>query len=118
MLESKEWTDDIEETVVSGGDADEFAPAWSADGRRIVFVARADAQSQSEIYTIQADGKERRQLTHNQVDDLAPVWSAKGDWIAFVSYAHGNAELLYMDGNGEGQQRITRTDAADTQPDW
>ena len=118
VLESSDWTDDIEETAVSGTDADEFDPSWSADGRRIAFVSRADGQSPSEIYTVQTDGKDRQQLTHNQVDDLAPAWSDKGDWIAFVSYAHGNAEILYMAGNGEGQQRITRTDAADTQPDW
>ena len=118
-LKSKDWTSDIEETAVSSTDADEFAPSWSADGRRIAFVSRADdGDSQSEIYTAQADGDDRQQLTHNKVDDLEPAWSAGGDWIAFVSYAHGNAEILYMQGNGEGQQRVTRTAAADTQPDW
>lgn len=119
VLESRDWTaDDIEETAAASTDADEFAPSWSADGRRIAFVSRDDGDGQSEIYTVRVDGDDRTQLTHNQVDDLEPAWSAGGDWIAFVSYAHGDAEILYMKGNGEGQQRVTRSAAADTQPDW
>ena len=58
---SDNWADDTDEIAISDVDHDEFAPAWSADGRRLAFVVRFD--DQSEIFTVLVDGSERRQLT-------------------------------------------------------
>ena len=114
--ESDDWTEDTDEVAVAQSDEDEFAPAWSSDGRRLAYVARV--KEQTEIFTVRVDGSEREQLTQNTADDLMPAWSQNGDHIAFVSYAYGNAEILYMKGDGSEQMRLTRSDGADTHPDW
>ena len=113
---SDSWTDDTDELAVSDEDYDEFAPAWSADGRRLAFVVRFD--DQSEIFTVRVDGSERERLTQNTADDAMPDWSQTGDQIVFVSYAYGNAEILYMNHDGTEQMRLTVGDTTDTQPDW
>lgn len=114
--ESDDWTEDTDELAVAQEDEDEFAPAWSSDGRRLAYVAQV--REQTEIFTVRVDGSEREQLTQNTADDLMPAWSQSGDYIAFVSYAYGNAEILYMKGDGSEQMRLTRSDGADIHPDW
>ncbi len=117
---SDDWADDTDESALAKTERDEFGLAWSPDGRKLAFVARLDGQTdgQTEIFTTLADGSERKQLTQNTKDDLMPVWSQQGDRIAFVSYAYGNSEILYMDGDGAGQMRLTNDNRNSSQPDW
>ena len=63
-------------------------PAWSPDGKTIVFAMRpagsAD-ENESEIYTIAADGSGLKRLTDAPGDDSHPHWSADGRRIFFNS---------------------------------
>ena len=59
------------------------APAWSPDGRTIVFVSWRDGNG--EVYAMDADGSTPRNLTRNPAKDVRPAWSPDGRRIAFVS---------------------------------
>jgi TolB protein len=48
-------------------------PAWSPDGRKIVFV-RLLARGNSELFVMNADGTHQRRLTFNPGTDSAPDW--------------------------------------------
>ena len=63
--------------------ADDFAPAWSPDGRRIAFVSNRDGND--EIYVMNADGTAVTRLTMNPGEDGGPIWSPDGKQILFVS---------------------------------
>lgn len=76
-------------------EAEDFAPAWSPDGRRIAFVSTrtrlpdvptVNAAPAEEIYVMNADGTDQRRVTRNTHLDLAPEWLPDGR-IAFVSCA-------------------------------
>jgi TolB protein len=47
--------------------------AWSPGGRKIAFVGYKSGNS--EIYIINADGSEQRNLTNNPAYDGSPAWS-------------------------------------------
>ena len=47
-------------------------PVWSPDGTRIAFDSTRDGDY--EIYVINADGTNLRQLTNNTHDDIQPDW--------------------------------------------
>jgi Tol biopolymer transport system component len=48
-----------------------FGPTWSADGRRIIFAEVAPG-GQSDLWTIKADGSDRRRLTNSPEFELSP----------------------------------------------
>jgi TolB protein len=48
------------------------APAWSPDGKEIVFVRSLGANR--ELYLMRADGTQQRRLTVNPGLDLVPDW--------------------------------------------
>ena len=52
------------------------APAWSRDGRTIVFVSWRDGNG--EVYAMDADGSSPRNLTQDPAKDAGPAWSPDG----------------------------------------
>lgn len=67
-----------------GGDP--VTAVWSPDGKSIAFAMRPDGvqgPSESDIFVIDADGSNPRNLTHAPGDDAHPHWSGDGKRIFF-----------------------------------
>ena len=84
---------------MTSGDYDDSAPAWSPDGERIAFVsnrtAEPDANYNTDIFTVSADGSNLVKLSRNPGEDRSPVYSPSGDHIAYVSAVDTDA-LVYV----------------------
>ncbi|MCD6506479.1 PD40 domain-containing protein [Candidatus Poribacteria bacterium] len=57
------------------------------------------------IYTMNPDGTELRQLTDDNIS-IFPRWSPDGRYIAYISGPDGNQELWVMRGDGSGKRRL------------
>ena len=83
---------------------------------RIAF--QSDRDRNYEIYVMDDDGKNQRNLTNHPDRDLAPSWSPDGTRIAFQSDRDGNYEIYVMDADGGNQQNLTNDPKADSSPSW
>jgi len=79
---------------ITSGDFDDSEPAWSPDGKQLVFSSNRstpdpDRTYNSDIWVAAADnsdkGKHLTQITTNPGPDRSPAWSPDGKWIAFIS---------------------------------
>lgn len=61
-----------------------YYPAWSPDGKEIVF--QSDRDGQWDLWKIPAAGGTPGRLTHDPEFDYQPSWSPDGRWIV---YGHG-----------------------------
>ncbi len=66
------------------------APAWSPDGRRIVFVTHDIGLS--EIWSVAPNGEDLKRVWHGQKHFFDPVFSPDGKYL-FFSAASGNFRL-------------------------
>ena len=83
---------------------------------RIAFVS--DRDRNYEIYLMDDDGKNQRNLTNHPDRDLAPSWSPDGTRIVFMSERDGNGEIYMMDADGGNQQNLTNHPDRDYSPSW
>ena len=67
-------------------------------GDLIAFTS--DRDGDYEIFVMNADGSEVRQLTDNDDDDGLPAWSPDGKRIAFTSDRDGDDEIFVMNADG------------------
>jgi Tol biopolymer transport system component len=58
-------------------------PAWSPDGKQIVFTGYDGGLS--DLFIVNADGSDLRRLTNDKYADLQPAWSPDGKTIAFAT---------------------------------
>lgn len=79
---------------------------------RIVFSHEGD------VYTMNADGSDRRRLTDHPDLDFDPVWSPDGTRIAFRSHRDGDEEVYVMNADGSEQVNLTQSPGADYSPAW
>lgn len=77
---------------VTHGTMDAMTPAWSPDGTQIAFTGGGShsggSSSESpplDIYVMDADGSNVRQLTDTRISDRNPVWTPDGSTIVFSS---------------------------------
>ena len=70
-------------------------PMFSPDGRRIAFVERHKG-SNSDIWLIDADGKNRTQLTTESVTNSQPNWFPDGEIITYASTRDGRRKIFGM----------------------
>ncbi len=86
--------------------ADDYLPVWSPDGRKIAFTSTRDGNA--EIYSMNADGSDAKNLTQNSAFDEFPEWSPDGTKIAFRSKRQGGINKIYiMDADGANVRRVT-----------
>jgi len=64
--------------------------AWSPDGRWLAF-SRYDADYNSDIWIVSADGGEPVNVTRHPEYDKNPVWSADGTMLAWETTRHNHA---------------------------
>jgi TolB protein len=89
---------------------------WSPDGKKIAFVSYRDENY--EIYVMDADGKNQRNLTKNPATDMHPSWSPDGQRIVFRSICAGHQEIYAMDADGSNRERLTEHVALDRSAEW
>jgi len=77
-------------------------PSWAPSGKLIAFSYRGD------IWTMNANGGSRRQLTQTaDVDETKPSWAAGGKEVAFEGAPSGGGPVvLYVDKLGHGISAI------------
>ena len=73
---------------------------------RIAFGIRA-ADGSSNIYTVRADGKGQKQLTHGPGKHICPAYSPDGRTIAYCADTSGAFEIWTMRHDGKNQRQLT-----------
>ena len=91
---------------------------------QIAFVSHRDGNP--EVYVMDIDGNNPRNLTNNPGKDWSPSWSPDGERIAFRSNRDGHFlnnvipayEIYVMDADGGNQLNLTKNPSDDSSPSW
>lgn len=83
---------------------------------KIVFTSKRGGNS--EIYIMNPDGSEQRNLTQHRASDSDPVWAPTGDQILFVSDRAGTKDLYLMNADGTNVRKVFRRLVGREHPTW
>ncbi|MCB0284492.1 MAG: S9 family peptidase, partial [Calditrichaeota bacterium] len=84
----------------------------SPDGRQIAFVLRkTDLEAnkgRTDIWVVDADGKNLKQLTTDPAGDIEPLWSVDGQVLYFLSSRSGTYQVWKMNRDGSQPVQVTK----------
>jgi TolB protein len=90
------------ETNVREDDRWWWDPIYSPDGKRIAFVK---GWEDWQIYTMNPDGTDVRQVTYQAGDNDISSWSPNGEKILYENLSNGHRDLFVINADGTGMQR-------------
>jgi len=90
----------------------DWQPVWSPDGAEVVYTS--DASGSDDIWIIDFETGNRRQLTDLPSKESDPTWSPDGTQIAFTTDRDGESEIWTMSADGGDAAKLT----AGSKPHW
>jgi TolB protein len=84
---------------------------------RILF-SRETSQGVREIFVVDYDGRNLRQITRNGSLNLLPRWSRDGERICYTSYWQGRQRLLVLDGRTGESGMVAEFSGLNFGADW
>ncbi len=83
----------------------------SADGTKILYSVSyysiPENKGNSELFVMNADGSDKKQITHTATREAAAKWMKDGKRIAFLSSETGSMQLWIMNSDGSDRKQIT-----------
>lgn len=108
--------DATDESMIYAGEGANLFPKFQTNGQQVVFVNNGSGNY--EIFSLESNGANPRQLTDHSATDTLPVWSPNGNVIAFQSTRAGNSDIYVIDPWGNGIVALTDSPAYDGEPTW
>ncbi len=97
--------------------AENYYPSFAPDGSSVVFASNRTGSY--EIYEVNIDGTDLRQLTHGLGEVNAPAISPDGRSIVFVAIIGGRSRIWLMDRDGGNPHEVFSQPGADSaDPTW
>lgn len=98
-------------------------PEWSPDSEKILYSTNANLlapapEVDTDIWVVNRDGTNPRQLTNHPASDINPSWSPDGSRIVFQSNRDGQYAIFVMNADGTGQTRLTDPTMEAVEPTW
>src|SRR5919112_1399824 len=84
-------------TQLTHNNTDDHDPAFSPDGKKIVYSGKDGPKGDLEIYTIGARGGDKFQVTNNDVDEQWPAYSPDGKRIAYTVLGGNSARQAFSE---------------------
>lgn len=116
--------DGSKELRLTNDDFDDTDPAWSPDGRQILFVSNRDTVNgipRSDIWIMEGDGSGQRRLYMGAAPSAHPRFSPDGRSIVFGEYqpsAEPFFHLYVMHADGSAVSLLAGDGLDDTAPEW
>ncbi|MEK6545354.1 MAG: hypothetical protein AABZ28_02345, partial [Nitrospinota bacterium] len=109
---------------ITDGSSIDYHPEFSPDGKQIVFISKIDNTEKMKkgefwhktsyslnLWLMDSDGKNRRQLTSGEAQDFAPRFTPDGKKVIFVSNRrNGRWDIWSINSDGSNLNRITETE--------
>jgi TolB protein len=83
---------------------------------KIAFIARRNGSK--ELFVMDQDGSNVRQLTNDRSIILSPAWSPDSHEIAVTSYRDRNPDLVAVSLNGNGRRPLSQQQGLNSAPAW
>jgi len=91
-------------------------PSWSPDGKQIAF--QTSENNDYHVYTMAADGSDRRQITPNGTDDRHATWSPDGTMLAVDTGTELKREIALVDLHSGTRSVVTNLGGFASFPSW
>ena len=82
------------------------------------FGRQGSVASQEQIYLMNTNGSNQRNISNSPVEDSRPAWSPDGNQIVFSSFRDGNSQIYMMDVDGSNRQNISNNAFSNSDPSW
>jgi Tol biopolymer transport system component len=109
-------TDGTDLTRLTNNPANDDAPVWSPDGKRIAFAS--DRDGSPEIYVMNADGTDIVRRTFSASFAQNPTWSPDGTKIAYSTLSDGSANIWVIHPDVGGPTLLFSQPGWEGHPAW
>lgn len=86
----------------------QIAPDLSKLLYTVTYFSIPENKSNTELFVMNIDGSDKRQITHTSTREAAPKWMQDGKRIAFLSNESGDMQLWMMREDGSKRKQITK----------
>lgn len=109
------WNEPVSQAKqISNGKVDGVGGlTWTPEGR-ILYVTQAG--DKAELWIMNADGSDSKQLTSDGYPKYSPAVSPDGKFIFFISLRSGIPHIWRINSDGSNAKQITAGDSADIEP--